>query len=507
MGAKNSKNKNEDLKEVGAEANKESPDTFCTYSKINLSNEIIVGQAKTDSSADYKKLKFLGEGAFASVYEVQNKFTDTICAMKVIKKSSSSSAEDEQEILNEINILRTMDHPNVLKIFEFYSDKESYSIVTELCPGGELFQDIIDNGPFNEEYTAYVMYQIFSAINYCHNMNIIHRDLKPENILIVGKNKKNYPSVKICDFGTAKIVEKGKVERKLVGSSYYIAPEVLKRHYNQKCDLWSCGVIMYILLSARPPFNGEDDYAIMDNVATGKYDLTRAPFDKVSDSAKDLIKKLLVKDVDKRINAEQALSHPWFKENKSKEMYNEIKDKNTIKKMIENLKKYKRESIIQETALAYIIHNFPQYKDVINACKLFNQIDSSGDGKITQAELLKGLAERYSSDTLETDVANIFKNLDMDNNGYIGYEEFVRAAVSKEYFVKDSVLEFAFRYFDKDNSKSITFSEIEELFADSISDKNNVHNYLNKIIKEVDVNGDGKITFNEFAAVMKRMVK
>ena len=232
MGAKNSKNKNEDLKEVGAEANKESPDTFCTYSKINLSNEIIVGQAKTDSSADYKKLKFLGEGAFASVYEVQNKFTDTICAMKVIKKSSSSSAEDEQEILNEINILRTMDHPNVLKIFEFYSDKESYSIVTELCPGGELFQDIIDNGPFNEEYTAYVMYQIFSAINYCHKMKIIHRDLKPENILIVGKNKKNYPSVKICDFGTAKIVEKGKVERKLVGSSYYIAPEVLKRNYN-----------------------------------------------------------------------------------------------------------------------------------------------------------------------------------------------------------------------------------------------------------------------------------
>ena len=507
MGNKASKKKGEDFKEIGTKANKDSPDTFCSYSTINLSNEIIVGKAKTDSSTDYKKLKFLGEGAFASVYEVQNKYTDTICAMKVIKKPPSSSPEDEQDILNEINILRTMDHPNVLKIFEFYSDKESYSIVTELCPGGELFQDIIDNGPFNENYTAYVMYQIFSAINYCHSMNIVHRDLKPENILIVGKNKKDYPSVKICDFGTAKICEKGKIERKLVGSSYYIAPEVLKRHYNLKCDLWSCGVIMYILLSARPPFNGEDDYAIMDNVSIGKYDLTRAPFDKISDSAKDLIKKLLVKDVDKRINAEQALNHPWFKENKSKEMYNEIKDKNTIKKLIENLKKYKRESIIQETALAYIVHNFSQYKDVINACKLFNQIDTSGDGKITQAELLKGLSERYKSDTLETDVANIFKNLDMDNNGYIGYEEFVRAAVSKEYFVRDNVLQFAFRYFDKDNSKSITFSEIEELFAESIPDKANIHNYLNKIIKEVDVNGDGKITFNEFAAVMKRMVK
>ena len=508
MGNKNSKDqKGKDLKEIGSNANKEDPDTFCSYTPINLSNEVIVGQSKSNSDDDYKKIKFLGEGAFATVYEVQNKYTGTVCAMKVIKKSFSTSREDEQEILNEINILRTMDHPNILKIFEFYSNKESYSIVTEICKEGELFQNIIDNGPFDEKYTAYVMYQIFSAINYCHSLNIIHRDLKPENILIISKEKNDYPNIKICDFGTAKICEKGKSEKTFVGSSYYIAPEVLKRNYNLKCDLWSCGVIMYILLSARPPFNGKDDYDIMNNVANGHYDLTKKPFDKVSDSAKDLIKKLLERNVSKRVSAQEALNHPWFKENKAKELYNKIKDKNTIKKMIENLKKYKRESVIQETALAYIIHNFPQYKDVINACKLFNQIDTSGDGKITQDELYKGIAAKYKSDTLKEDVEAIYKKLDMDNNGYIGYEEFVRAAVSKEYFVRDKVLQFAFRYFDKDNSKSITFSEIEDLFAESITDKANIHSYLNQILKEVDVNGDGKITFDEFAAVMKRMLK
>ena len=105
--------------------------------------------------------------------------------MKIINKNPSCSIEDDKEIFNEINILRTMDHPNILKIFEFYSNKESYSIVTELCSGGELFQEIIDKGPFNEKYCSYVMYQIFSAINYCHKMHILHRDLKPENILIV----------------------------------------------------------------------------------------------------------------------------------------------------------------------------------------------------------------------------------------------------------------------------------------------------------------------------------
>ena len=351
------------------------------------------------------------------------------------------------------------------------------------------------------------MYQIFSAVNYCHKMHIVHRDLKPENILIVEKDAEGLPLIKICDFGTSKIFEKGAVERKLVGSSYYIAPEVLKKHYNEKCDIWSCGVIMYILLSARPPFGGEDDNDIMERVSYGKYDLESPPFNKLSKNSLDLIQRLLTMDPDQRISAEQALNHPWFKEFKSQELYNRINDRDTIKSLISNLKRYKRTSIIQETALAYLVHNFPQIKDVVNACKLFNQIDKSGDGKITKDELYRGLGERYKSNTLQQDVDEIYKNLDMDNNGYIGYEEFVRASVSKDYFVKDNVLRFAFRYFDKDGSGEITFDEIEELFAQSINDKNKIRETLNNIIKEVDVNNDGKINFNEFSKVMKQMLK
>ena len=386
-----------------------------------------------------KKKNFLGEGSFASVYLVQNRITESIRAMKVIKKSSTTSEEDEKEIINEINILKIMDHPNILKIFEFYSSKESYSIITEYCSGGELFQEITENGPFNERYSAYVMYQILSSINYCHNMNIIHRDLKPENILIVDRNKNNFPRIKVCDFGTSKMVEKGAVQKKLVGSSYYIAPEVIKKNYDEKCDIWSCGVILYILLSGRPPFGGEDDGEIMRNVKKGKYDLESSPFNKCSKSVLDLIRKLLVMDKNKRISAQEALLHPWFKEQKAKELYNQIKDENIIKKLLENLKKYKRNSVIQETALAYLVHNFPQMKDVVNSCKLFNQIDINGDGKISEEELYKGLSTKIKSSTLKDDVRQIFKNLDMDNNKYIEYEEFVRAAVSKEKFMTDNV--------------------------------------------------------------------
>jgi calcium-dependent protein kinase len=508
MGGKSSKTlKNKDLREIGEKANREEPNTFHYSNTINLTNEIIVSQSKADPSLDYKKLNFLGEGSFAAVYRVQNRITDSIRAMKIINKSASCSAEDDKEIFNEINILRTLDHPNILKIFEFYSNKESYSIVTELCSGGELFQEIVDKGPFNENYSAYVMFQILSAINYCHNMKIVHRDLKPENILIVDRDKNNYPRVKICDFGTSKMFEKGAIQRKLVGSSYYIAPEVLKKHYDEKCDLWSCGVILYILLSGRPPFGGENDKEIMERVSIGKYDLQSSPFNKVSKNGIDLIQKLLIMDPKKRISAQDALLHPWFKDHRSKELFNQIKDETTLKKLIANLKAYRKDSIIQETALAYLVHNFPQMKDVVNACKLFNQIDVNGDGKINKGELLKGLQSKIKSDTLEQDVEQIFKNIDMDNNGYIEYEEFVRAAVSKERFINENVLRFAFRYFDKDGSGEITFDEIEDVFKQSVTDKAKVHESLKKIISEVDTNGDGIISFTEFSDIMKKMLK
>ena len=228
--------------------------------------------------------------------------------------------------------------------------------------------------------------------------------------------------------------------------------------------------------------------------------------DKLSPNALDLLQKLLTLDVNKRINVQEALNHPWIKEQNAKELCNKILDEKIAQKLLNNLKKYKKNSIIQETALAYLVHNFPQMKDVINACKLFNQIDLNGDGKITGEELYLGLKQRLNSESLLDDVKNIFSNLDMNNDGYIEYEEFVRAAVSKEKFMGENVLKFAFRFFDKDNSGKIDIKEIETVFKDSITDKQHIEESLYKIIFEVDKNRDGKISFEEFSKVMKKML-
>ena len=507
MGTENS---NENLQEIGKKANEKSPNSFINSSIIKLTSNTLIGDCKTDAEHDYKKLKILGEGTFSTVYEAQNRITDIMRAMKVIHKHNHghNSDREEKEIFNEINILKTMDHPNIIKVFEFYSNQDSYNIIMEYCKGGKLFYEIKNYAPFDEKYTAYIMYQIFSAVNYCHNMNIIHRDLKPENILIFNRNKNNnYPNIKIGDFGMSKVVEKKAIQNKVVGSIYYVAPEVIEKKYNEKCDLWSCGVIMYVLLSKKPPFNGDLKEEITSNILKGDYDLKSPPFDKISKNALDLIQKLLTRDVQKRISAKEALDHPWFKEQKSKELFNEILNEKVVENLLNNLKKYKKNSIIQETALAYLVHNFPQMKDVINACKLFNQIDSNGDGKITEHELYKGLFSKIKSDSLEEDVRKIYKKLDMDDDGYIEYEEFVRAAVSKEKFMGENVLKFAFRFFDKNNSGKIDFDEIEKVFKNSVTDKNHLEESLNKIINEVDINRDGKISFEEFSRVMKKMLE
>ena len=167
----------------------------------------------------------------------------------------------------------------------------------------------------------------------------------------------------------------------------------------------------------------------------------------------------------------------------------------TIKKMIENLKVYKRDSIIQETALAYLVHNFPQMKDVVNACKLFNQMDVNGDGKINKNEFLKGLQSKISSDTLKKDVDTIYKNIDMDNNGYIEYEEFVRAAVNKEHFIDPRVIHFAFSYFDKDQTGIINVSELRNVMQ--ILNQND-KSHVDTLLTRAEIEGNGYINYRDF---------
>ena len=470
---------------------------------ISLEHNLLVSQVKSDPSVDYTIIKELGSGSFATVHLVKHNTSGAVRAMKAIKKGSGYDDEDnELEIINEINILMKMDHPNIVKIFEFYNSPTHYYLITEYCEGGCLFDLIIKNGPFTEIQASYIMHQLFSVVNYCHKMKIIHRDLKPENILI-NKNDNGFVKIKICDFGTSLCFKRGDIQDKIVGSIYYIAPEVLKKKYNSKCDLWSCGVIMYILLTGVPPFGGGNNQTIIKKILNGQYDVTRLK--KRCRACIDLIGKLLEKDIDKRIRADAALRHKWFQIYKSKEIRVDIEDPKIIEAYLRNLKNYKKSSQIQEIALAYLVHNHPELEEVDNACKLFAIIDKKGNGKITKEDLYNGLSAFYKSDKLKDDVDKIFENLETNQSKYLEYEEFVRAAIDKSIFLTDKNMKFAFNYFDKDGKGEITIDDLCSIFSGDVLSKNELEK-TRKMIKDATKSNDEIIRFKEFCDIMKTFI-
>ena len=478
-------------------------ETSSSRNKSNLvlnNNIIITKNINSNPFDDYVVIKDIGSGTYSKVQLVQHKINLSIRAMKVIKKKKKKGTNqtNEHDVYKEVNLLIKMDHPNIVKIFEFYNGEKEYYLIMEYCEGGELFDKIVKSN-LTEIQCAYIMYQIISAVNYCHKMKIIHRDLKPENILIK-KDEDGFYRVKVCDFGTSKAFKIGDTEKQLVGSAYYIAPEVIQKKYNLKCDLWSCGVIMFVLLTKKPPFGGRNDAIIMQNIQIGKY--KEHLLDEYSPYAKELVALLLEKNIKKRINAEQALNHPWFDVFKCKDILTDIQDKDTIKRFIENLKNYKRGSIIQETALAFLVHNYPDLDEVVNACKLFGQIDKNGKGKITLNDFIEGL-NKILKKNMEEDAKKIFENLDEYSSGYLEYEMFIRAAINKKIFLTEDTLKFTFKFFDKENTKKITSESILKIFEESIKKDENVKIELENMIKEASPNENLEMDFENFSEFMK----
>ena len=480
--------------------------------EIVIDNSLLVNSTKGPIDSSYKIKKLLGEGSYGKVYLAKHIISGQDRAMKLIEKRHTKNTNKiDKEIENEIQILKKLDHPSIVKIFEFFNSDLSYYLITEFCKEGELFDKITSEGPFNEEETAYIMYQLISAVFFCHSQNIIHRDLKPENILVVKQekfNKKKFYRVRIIDFGTAKIFDKNKKESKTIGSSYYMAPEVINKNYNEKCDLWSLGIIMYILLSNIPPFYGKNDIEIMQNVKVGKYDLDCIELKHISIEAKKLLENLLEFDHRKRISAEVALEDEWFNKLKTADLLNFL-DPSNVKKILNNLSKYQPNKIIKNIALAYLVHNNPQNIEIEQANKMFNKIDINKNGKITKDELMLCLVMNgisISDDENTNLVDRIFNVIDSDKNNYIEHEEFVRGSISKETFMKEDVIKMSFRFFDKDDNGEITFEEIRDLFNEKDKGNKIKNEMLKEIIEEVDENNDGKISYKEFLKMMRNVL-
>jgi calcium-dependent protein kinase len=464
---------------------------------LKIHRSMLIQGYDSDPFLRYQQIKELGEGSYGKVYKVFDRINKTYKAVKQIKKSTASE-KDEEKILKEIEILKMLDHPNIIKLHEFYSTKSQYYIITELISCGELYNKISHNQTLEEPVALHVMKQLLCAVNYCHKKKIIHGDLKPENILLDDNDK--FFNIKIIDFGTSEIFkDKGWFEKQ-IGTPYYVAPEILDNNYNEKCDLWSCGVIFYILLSGTPPFRGKTQKDIFKSVKFGKYSFKSKEWENISLASKDLINKLLEFNIEKRYSAEQALNHYIFKDDLStmQTTFTESEQLN-LAGIMKNLDKYKAYKNLQKATLYFIIHNCTPKNELKAIKNLFVKFDSNFDGRLTKEELGKGIKSCKSLKLSSKDLDTLMYKLDLDKSGYIEYEEFLTATYDTNLLLTDKNLQCAFCLFDKDNSGKISADELKEVFGVSTTYDNKI---WDKIISEVDIDGDNEISYEEFKLMM-----
>ena len=458
---------------------------------LTLTKENLIQRTYSDLESNYNIINELGCGAYAKVLKVRNKNTNIEYACKELLKSGISDLESFNK---EISILSTLDHPNIIKLYETCENEECIYLIMELCNGGELFDYLISRleqqQTFTEKEVAHIFKQLMSAVSYCHSNKISHRDLKPENILLSHTSSSSSSlQIKVIDFGVSHVLtEDNHVMYEQVGTAYYIAPEVLNGSYDHMCDIWSCGVILYVLLCGLPPFNGETDEKIFEAIKQGNFCYPNELWGNISNDVKDLISKMLCAE-DSRLTAEEVMKHPW--------VVNEApnaKDDIELNINLNSFKTYLASNKLKKAVITYIANRLSD-DEVCKLKQTFKDIDTSGDGMISLDEL-KNAMKRTKNVNMKN-IEMIFKQIDTDNSGVINYTEFIAACLDKETYTQESKLKEAFRLFDLDGDGKVSKYEIMEVLKHEKS-----FGFVDKLLEQYDTNKDGQIDYEEFKAMI-----
>jgi calcium-dependent protein kinase len=443
----------------------------------------------------YRMGSALGKGAFAEVKKCEHKATRLDRAVKIYRKDPNRP-ELRANIMREFNILRTLDHPNIVGIFEHFEDEKKFYMVMEYSKGGEMFNSIAKGANTNEAMVARTMRQVLSALAYIHAKGIVHRDMKPENILFDELGSEQ--NVKLVDFGEATHLDASGLVEGVCGTSYYIAPEVLSGAYNELCDVWSCGVIMYILLSGKVPFNGENDEEIIARVRTGVYSLTIPEFANVSEEAIDLIKRM-ISPAETRISAKAALQHPWMKR-----FFSVTPNEDKMNTTMLNLTKYTRGSLMRETITNFVVSHILPRVEVKKLRDIFLLLNESGTAQLVPEELLKHYNQHSSPEAAEQTVRKIFAELDPEHTGTIEFKAFLCGAIDAKETLSEHSLEAALTVFAVEAGGKANVMEIRRMLY---IEPQRLLKAWEEILTDVDKSPSGDIEMEQLVKVVSRKVQ
>ena len=422
---------------------------------LNMPIIMVPSSLEKDIRTIYKfKGEPLGDGNFGQVrkaYRKDDKEKKKYFAIKSISKKNLAE-KDFTNLIKEVNIISGLSHPNIVNFYETYHDKHYFHIVMELCEGNDSYQQIVKKEKCDEKKVVSLIAKVLLGIAHCHSRGVTHRDLKPENILY----ESNSPDaeIKIIDFGLSRKYSKDVKLHSVLGTPYYVAPEVLKGSYDQKCDIWSIGAMTYLLLCGKPPFNGSTDKEIFNSILNSDVKFDTPIWNNVSNNAKSFVRLCLEKNSAKRPNVIKALDHPWFTNvlNATHRLQNLRED------VLMNIKNYNIKKKFKQMIIKHLLTsmNRDELKIYKNA---FFAIDFTHNGCIEPHELKKAFELKKIAIT-EEEINHLFKIMDQNLKGAIDFTEFLMAGFDREQLFTNEKLTKAFNYFDINNSGFIENNDL-----------------------------------------------
>lgn len=439
--------------------------------------------------------KLLGHGQFGYTYVATDKSSGDRVAVKRIEKNKMVLPIAVEDVKREVKILKALaGHENVVQFYNSFEDDNYVYIVMELCEGGELLDRILSkkDSRYTEKDAAKVVRQMLKVAAECHLHGLVHRDMKPENFLF--KSSKEDSPLKATDFGLSDFIRPGKRFQDIVGSAYYVAPEVLKRRSGPESDVWSIGVITYILLCGRRPFWDKTEDGIFKEVLRNKPDFRRKPWSNISNSAKDFVKKLLVKDPRARLTAAQALSHPWVREGgDASEIPLDIS-------VLSNMRQFVKYSHLKQFALRALASTLDE-EELADLRDQFSAIDVDKNGVISLEEMRQALAKDLPWKMKESRVLEILQAIDSNTDGLVDFPEFVAATLHVHQLEEHNSTKWqqrsqaAFEKFDVDRDGFITPEELKM--------HTGLRGSIDPLLEEADIDKDGKISISEFRRLLR----
>eukprot|EP00271_Cylindrocystis_brebissonii_P010092 TRINITY_DN26190_c0_g1_i1.p1 TRINITY_DN26190_c0_g1~~TRINITY_DN26190_c0_g1_i1.p1 ORF type:complete len:598 (+),score=146.07 TRINITY_DN26190_c0_g1_i1:772-2565(+) len=468
----------------------------------------VLGRGPTDSIHKFYKVgKRLGAGQFGTVHLCREISSGELFACKSISRASLISEEDVEDVRTEVSIMYHLaGQPNIVKIRATFEDRHHVYLVMELCEGGELFDQInarVANNtvPYSERDASQMAKGLVRAVERCHARGVIHRDLKPENFLLTSKDLD--ASIKAADFGLASFYKPGQTFTRVCGSAMYMAPEIIRLYqrrlnirYGPEVDIFSAGVIIYILLCGCHPFpapsNNRTDTGFMKSILVGNLRFPGEDWVGISENAKTLLRWMMKADPKQRPTAEQVLNHPWIQDAPESPLEAKVVKRFETFLALVQLKKFKKLGVrVASTTM--------EESEILACLEMVAKADHKRIGFVTIANLLQAVEMTAKTPALDG-LKQAIQETEVVTEDYIDYEEFFAAAQQMCHIEKQENLFQAFSLYDQDLSGYISIEELEKACREFKLDPL----LVSDLAGEVNRDEDGHLDYNEFVAMMRK---